>query len=62
LQARVYSYFNTRTNFWDAPGLGNTEASIRHDQARRQAEVASALALHQDMLARSGKAQSVSSR
>jgi hypothetical protein len=52
LQARVYSYFNTRTNFWDAPGLGNTEASIRHDQARRQAAVASALNLHQGIAAK----------
>jgi hypothetical protein len=62
LQARVYSYFNTRTNFWDAPGLGNTEASIRHDQARRQAAVASALNLHQGLAAKPASQSAVSLR
>ena len=45
LQARVNSYREPDTNLWDAPGLGNNEADIRHDQARRMDAVEAALAL-----------------
>jgi hypothetical protein len=44
LQARVNAYRNPDTNLWEAPGLGNTENSIRHDQARRQEAIALAMA------------------
>ncbi|MFM2431335.1 MAG: hypothetical protein RLZZ511_2548 [Cyanobacteriota bacterium] len=46
LQARVYAYKNPRTQRWEAPGLGNTKASITHDQARRQAAIAEAIRQH----------------
>lgn len=45
LQARVNSYREPDTNLWDAPGLGNNEASIRHDQARRMDAVEATIAL-----------------
>ncbi len=45
LVARVNSYREPSTNLWDAPGLGNNEADIRHDQARRMDAVADALAI-----------------
>lgn len=45
LQARVNSYREPDTNLWDAPGLGNNEADIRHDQARRMDAVEAAIAL-----------------
>ena len=45
LQARVNSYREPDTNLWDAPGLGNNEADIRHDQARRMDAVEAAMAL-----------------
>lgn len=35
LEARVWSYWSPQKNRWDAPGLGNLEPSIRHDQERR---------------------------
>jgi hypothetical protein len=44
LQARVNAYRNPDTNLWEAPGLGNTEDSIRRDQARRQEAIAMAMA------------------
>jgi hypothetical protein len=44
LQARVNAYRNPDTNLWEAPGLGNTEDSIRRDQARRQEAIALAMA------------------
>ncbi len=47
LQARVYSFINPKTNQWDAPGLGNNEASITHDQGRRLDAIAQALSAHQ---------------
>jgi hypothetical protein len=43
LSARVNTYRNPRTDLWEAPGLGNTEGSIRRDQARRQEAIASAM-------------------
>jgi hypothetical protein len=45
LIARVNSYREPSTNLWDAPGLGNNEADIRHDQARRMDAVGEAIAL-----------------
>ena len=45
LQARVNSYREPKTNLWDAPGLGNNEADIRHDQARRMDAVEAAMTL-----------------
>lgn len=45
LVARVNSYREPSTNLWDAPGLGNNEASIRHDQARRIDAVEDAMAI-----------------
>jgi hypothetical protein len=45
LVARVNSYREPSTNLWDAPGLGNNEASIRHDQARRMDAVGDAMAI-----------------
>jgi hypothetical protein len=44
--ARTRSYINPNTNRWNAPGLGNTEASITRDQRRRTNAVASALAAY----------------
>lgn len=44
LDARVNAYRHPDTNLWDAPGLGNNEASIRHDQARRINAIAQAIA------------------
>lgn len=45
--ARTRSYINPETQRWNAPGLGNTEASIRRDQERRTLAVAQALAAYQ---------------
>ncbi|WP_421654701.1 hypothetical protein [Leptothermofonsia sp. ETS-13] len=47
LEARVWSFWNPETKRWDAPGLGNTEASIRHDQKRRMLAIARVLAIYQ---------------
>ncbi len=43
LEARLWSFWNPQTKRWDAPGLGNTEASIRHDQQRRMLAIARVL-------------------
>jgi hypothetical protein len=43
LWARLYSYWNSQTQQWDAPGLGNTTNRIRDDQYRRMAAIAAAL-------------------
>lgn len=43
LWARTQSYWNPRRQRWEAPGLGNTEDSISHDQNRRQTAIARAL-------------------
>ncbi|WP_026072653.1 hypothetical protein [Nodosilinea nodulosa] len=47
LVARTRSYINPNTGRWNAPGLGNTEASIRRDQKRRASAVASAIAAYE---------------
>jgi hypothetical protein len=48
LVARTRSYINPNTGRWNAPGLGNTEPSIRRDQQRRANAVAQALATYAD--------------
>lgn len=52
LEGRVWGYWNPRTQRWNAPGLGNTEANIRHDQNRRMQAIARALQSYQQQLAR----------
>ncbi|HSM81880.1 MAG TPA: hypothetical protein VLS96_09345, partial [Nodosilinea sp.] len=47
LVARTRSYINPKTGRWNAPGLGNTEPSIRRDQKRRADAVASAIAAYE---------------
>lgn len=47
LWARTQSYRNPRTGRWEAPGLGNTEGNISHDQNRRQTAIARALDVYQ---------------
>lgn len=43
LWARVMGYWDVRRNRWNAPGLGNTEPSIRRDQSRRMEAIAHAI-------------------
>ncbi len=45
--ARTRSYLNPNTGRWNAPGLGNTEPSIRRDQKRRADAVAKAIAAYE---------------
>ncbi|XGV95583.1 MAG: hypothetical protein ACAF41_22925 [Leptolyngbya sp. BL-A-14] len=47
LWARTQSYWNPRRNRWEAPGLGNTEDGISHDQNRRLTAIARALDTYQ---------------
>jgi hypothetical protein len=47
LWARTQSYWNPRLNRWEAPGLGNTEGNISHDQNRRLTAIARALDVYQ---------------
>lgn len=47
LVARTRAYINPKTGRWNAPGLGNTEASIRRDQKRRADAVARAIAAYE---------------
>jgi hypothetical protein len=47
LVARTRSYINPNTGRWNAPGLGNTETSIRRDQQRRANAVAQAIAAYE---------------
>lgn len=51
LEARVWSYWNPKADRWNAPGLGNTEAGIRHDQQRRMLAIARALSVYQQQAA-----------
>ena len=46
VEARIWAYWDMDKNRWDASGLGNTYASIRHDQLRRYHAVKQVLALH----------------
>lgn len=43
LRARTFAFINPNTNRWDAPGLGNTEDGIRHDQDRRMDRISDAI-------------------
>ncbi|MFZ4639007.1 MAG: hypothetical protein ACOYMP_01215 [Nodosilinea sp.] len=45
--ARTRSYINPKTKQWNAPGLGNTQASINRDQERRAKAVSHALVAYQ---------------
>ncbi|MDX2096646.1 MAG: hypothetical protein SFW36_02635, partial [Leptolyngbyaceae cyanobacterium bins.59] len=45
--ARTHAYQDPETGRWNAPGLGNTPASIRRDQRRRYEAVRQAIAAHQ---------------
>lgn len=49
LWARVQSYWDPQRNGWDAPGLGNTQAQIEHDQNRRQQAISEAVQSYQPM-------------
>ncbi|MBD2073916.1 hypothetical protein H6F86_08440 [Phormidium sp. FACHB-592] len=51
LWARTQSYWNPRRNRWEAPGLGNTEDGISHDQNRRLTAIARALDIYQQQVA-----------
>lgn len=62
LQARIYSFLDPRTNQWDAPGLGNSESSITHDQGRRLDAIAQALSVHQQALAKQSRLVKTASR
>ncbi|NJR70860.1 MAG: hypothetical protein HC771_21160 [Synechococcales cyanobacterium CRU_2_2] len=44
LQARTWAYWHPTRNAWDAPGLGNNQASITADQQRRATAVKQVLA------------------
>jgi hypothetical protein len=59
LQARVYSFINPKTNQWDAPGLGNNESSITHDQGRRLEAIAQALSAHRQLVAKQSQPDSI---
>ncbi|GAB4373597.1 MAG: hypothetical protein Kow00121_17000 [Elainellaceae cyanobacterium] len=46
LWARVQSFIDPYTKTWDAPGLGNSEDRITHDQERRMLQIAKAIATY----------------
>ncbi|MBF2001407.1 MAG: hypothetical protein IGS38_11885 [Synechococcales cyanobacterium M58_A2018_015] len=51
LWARVRSFFDPATQRWNAPGLGNTEPRITHDQNRRMEAIASAIRSYDPQIA-----------
>ncbi|MGA7937008.1 MAG: hypothetical protein WCA35_25870, partial [Kovacikia sp.] len=51
LWARVQSYWDPNRNSWNAPGLGNSEDRITHDQNRRLMAIAGALDIYQQQVA-----------
>ncbi len=55
LWARTRAFINPVTQRWDAPGLGNTAERIEHDQARRMAAIARAIAANQSAVAQDVK-------
>ncbi|MEB3294069.1 MAG: hypothetical protein VKJ24_12995 [Synechococcales bacterium] len=57
LEARVNAYRHPDTQQWDAPGLGNNETSIRHDQARRMDAIAQVLEYDQTWTRKKGQFQ-----
>jgi hypothetical protein len=46
LWARTWAFWDSARNRWDAPGLGNSESRIQHDQERRMLAIARALNLY----------------
>ncbi|MCL6436806.1 MAG: hypothetical protein K6T90_21860 [Leptolyngbyaceae cyanobacterium HOT.MB2.61] len=51
LWARVKSYWDPNLNGWNAPGLGNSESRIKHDQNRRLTAIARALGVYEQQVA-----------
>jgi len=51
LWARVSAFWDPRIKGWNAPGLGNTEAKIEHDQSRRMGAIARSLTTYQAQVA-----------
>jgi hypothetical protein len=51
LWARVQSYWDPAINGWNAPGLGNSEDRISHDQNRRLSAIRRALEVYQQQQA-----------
>jgi hypothetical protein len=47
LWARVLAYWDPGQKRWNAPGLGNSEPTITHDQNRRMTAIARALSLYE---------------
>lgn len=47
LSARVNSFLDPATQTWNAPGLGNSEDSITHDQSRRMQMIDQAIAAYE---------------
>ncbi len=51
LWARVQSYWDPSRKGWNAPGLGNSEERITHDQNRRLSAISRALETYQQQVA-----------
>jgi len=51
LWARVSAYWDPQLKSWNAPGLGNSESSITHDQRRRMMAIARVLAFNPTQVA-----------
>ncbi len=51
LWARVSSYWDPAISGWNAPGLGNSEGNITHDQNRRMTAIARALDVYNQQVA-----------
>lgn len=51
LWARIKSYWDPNISGWNAPGLGNSESRIEHDQNRRMTAIARALDLYKQQVA-----------
>jgi hypothetical protein len=47
----VIWYWDPGINGWNAPGLGNSESQIEHDQNRRLTAIARALDVYQQQVA-----------
>jgi hypothetical protein len=62
LWARVQSFINPNTQQWDAPGLGNTEAQIRHDQQRRMQAITNAINAQDYEISRNAKLKPIGFR
>lgn len=53
LWARTYAFWDEQRQSWNAPGLGNTEQFIRHDQERRLSAISRALGFQQQVAQKS---------